>query len=298
MGWRKGVVGGAGAAKGRVQNHVINTANYFLETNIGAGEGVGLGYSCCEGQIISRLFDANPPTIQPLGVPLPAPVPLAPLFPQIINNLVAQANIPAIRPPGGALAFPITGNNIILCVLHIHTHKDPCAKCSKALSGLSRQMNAPAGVQNLAMTALLTGGVFPAAPPPIPAGFIPHAAFAAVATQQLIANLTAGNASFLIEVSSDTNYDLGAGVCSCSEIAGHDAGTNVIIPGGNEISAPVNVTIPAAMAGGDVIVNPALGIPGIAAPWIFNSTFPPYVLYGRIGMTRLVTSHVIQGKSI
>ncbi len=256
-----------------VREHLTGLANDLLAARI-LSQGNHI-YGCCEGQIIARLFDTNPPTIPGL-----LPVPLSPLFPQAVQNLVAEADA---QRQAAAQVNVINANNIILVVLHIHSRKDPCAKCSKALSGLSKQMNASAAnpaLQTTAMTAFLNGELCTTLPrhaivPPVPN--IPN--------QQLITNLRLGNARFLIEISSDVCYHLN-GPCSNAEIAGQD---------GAVLAAPIDININgvpinfAGLVGGGVPPH-QLGIPnnnGINN-WFFPATFPPYVIYGRVNAGAII----------
>lgn len=241
--------------------HVENTANNLIGAQIPLQGGDG-HYTCCEGQIVSRLFDTNPPT----GAD--------PLFPQVINDLIAEANLPAHH-GGVAPVIQITDQHIVLVVLHIHSRFDPCAKCSKVLSGLSRQMNMTAAMRNQGMRNLLGIGNFagvPAGPLGVPAAIpgIPN----------LLAHLNAGNARFLIEVSSNMPYIFnGVGgigqVCSCAELAGMDANlaAPINIPGLGAINFDIN---------GNIAVNNSLTIPNNSRNWHFPLTFPPYVVYGRV----------------
>lgn len=258
-----------------VQTHVGNIANGLIEANIPVIAGAGNYYGCCEGQIVARLFDTNPPNTVAIapGALMPAPPPAAPvaLFPQIINNLIVAANLP-VHHGGMALAAPITLNNIVLVVLHIHSHYDPCAKCSKALSGLSRQMNMPAAgglnTQSQAMTDLLNGVPF--------AVFGAAAGFVGIAN--LIANLRAGATKFIVEVSSDSAYLHQGNQCSFAELSGHDNNIANIATIDVNPGAPVAINFAA-------IANQGLSIPnGLVAGnnWSFPTTFPPYVIYGRI----------------
>lgn len=223
-----------------VSQNLWNFANGVAPASIGINANIpvlapgapGGDYTCCEGQIVARLFDNN----HPAG--------LAPLFPIVIGNLLGRA--------GG----PITANDIVLVVLHIHSHYDPCAKCAKLLAALSLLMNTGAGVPGM---------------PPAPLPHVPPA---------LSANLQAGNARFLIEVSSNDRYTIKvANVrhCSRAEAAGRDANT----------ALPLNIVLgaPIPVAG----VNP-LAIPNGLAPagvpaagnFAFQNTFPPYVVFGRV----------------
>lgn len=253
--------------------HVLNTVNALLDTNIPAvitQNGMNLGYGCCEGQIISRLFDTQPPILNGNN--------LDPLFPRLVNDAVAGANNVGIHPNH----IGITGRNIVLVVLHIHTRKDPCGKCSRMLTGLSRQMNINANNRSPNMQLLFNTNVFTQGP-----------------IAQLTYNLGAGNARFLIELSSDTAYDVG-GTCSHAEMAGHDANTNIIAQNSIEdgISAPINIVIPNNAPPNAIVAQHAIAVPG-RVPWNLEATFPPYVVYGRIGITRKVKkdgqpNHVVQ----
>jgi hypothetical protein len=220
----------------------------------GAGGVPAPNYACCEGQIVARLFDRASPIAAGGGAAA------APLFPQIIANLIAQANaIPRPVP----LAQPLGNENIVLVILHIHSHYDPCAKCSKVLSGLSKLMNSPA--------VTLPGGLVA-----IHASFNPLlAAAAGVPGLKLFDNLGARNARFLIEVSSNEDYTIND-VSSCAEFAGTD----------NNAANPINITLGAAPAN---VAHIPLAIPngftGVGANWIFENTCPPYVVYGRVAPT-------------
>lgn len=242
--------------------HLNPFVNNFLRANITPAPGAGNGYSCGEGQIIARLFDINPSA----GT--------GPLFPTVINNLIVAAN-------AGAPIIAINGNHIILVVLHLHTHQDPCAKCSKVLSALSKQMNMPPFnhlTQTPSMTALIGGQNVTQRNTHIGG----QVAFAAANIQQLITNLGIGQARFLVEVSSDVPYNgIGGGVgCSHAEIAGIDANT----AGGGVIN--INTVGALNFAGPVGIPNGPhqLDIPNAAAGnnWIFPQTFPPYTVYGRV----------------
>lgn len=234
----------AGGINTRTQ--LENTANNLISANIPL-QGNDGRYTCCEGQIVSRLFDTNPPNEA------------HPLFPQIINDLIVEANL-AVHHIGAAQQVQITNNHIILVVLHIHSHFDPCAKCSRVLSGLSRQMNMPADMRNQAMRNLLTTPNF-------------------AAIENLLTNLSIGQARFLIEVSSNEPYRFnGVGnidqVCSCAELGGLD---------GNAANQ-VNIPAPAAIdfdINGATAINMSLSIPD-NRNWHFPLTFSPYVIYGRI----------------
>ena len=246
------------------KTHVENSANTLIGANIPIGNGIGNGYGCCEGQIITRLFDTNPPNgiAVVAGAIAPNPMPVATaLFPSVITDLIQSANLPANH-GGQAPVNAITPNHIVLVVLHIHSYYDPCAKCSKVLSGLSRQMNMPAAMagantQTQAMTNLLNG-------------------FNTIAN--LIANLRSGAARFLIEVSSEREYLYQGNRCSFAELSGHDSNA------ANPVTISVNPNIPTATDFANA-ANQKLSIPngiGNQNNWSFPSTFPPYVVYGRI----------------
>lgn len=150
---------------------------------------------CTEKQLIARLFT---PGME--GGPG--------LFRHMVANLLAQAN----EVVNGT---PITYSSIKVVVLHIHTTKDPCAKCARLLAGVSRQMNMQphtaagldANKQTVAMTALL------------------NAEFPIIADDHdnpsnLIDNLANGNARFLVEISSNSHY--GVNECNHAECSGND----------------------------------------------------------------------------
>ncbi|MDR3285754.1 MAG: hypothetical protein LBS83_03670 [Holosporales bacterium] len=265
---------------GPVETHVLQTANNLLGAQIpavipGPGAVAGGGYGCCEGQIVARLFDTNPP-VDPAA---PGTL-LQPLFPQVIRNLLTEAEVQRVA---AGQANPITGADIVLVVLHIHSHQDPCAKCSKVLSGLSRQMNMPEHdpanpntTQTPAMTTLLNNwaGV---GLNPVPVN---------IRIPGLIENLHDGDAKFLIEVSSDVPYsfNLGGGIRACShaEVAGQDGNgatpINVNIGGGPiNFAGPAGPAVPVA-AGGAVGPHQLAILGGT----FFPATFPPYVVYGRV----------------
>jgi hypothetical protein len=237
-----------GAAPANIRANVEHIANNLIGANIPANGGgiVGGDYTCCEGQIISRLFDANPP------------VGCQPLFPTLVNRLLGEANDPAHL--GGAVA--ITDGHIRLVVFHIHSRRDACAKCSRVLSGLSRQMNMPAAQRNNNITALLN--VFAAGVP------IHGGAAAIPALTNFFVNLGNGNARFLIEMSSDLPYGINNAHCSCAELAGHD---------GNQ-GGGINIQLGAPLLFNS---NGALASPYNNKNWTFPIRFPPYVVYARTG---------------
>ncbi|MDR0632009.1 MAG: hypothetical protein LBF54_02110 [Holosporaceae bacterium] len=243
-----------------ISNHLKNTANSFLVPN----NALEQYYSCCEGQIIARLFDTAPPR----GVPAHVG-PAAALFHAIIMDIIAQANS-AYRIAEGKDV--ISANDIVLVVLHIHSTQDPCAKCTKVLAALSRIMNGyrPEGGSQ-ALNDVLR-----------------------LCPASLLNNLSAGNARFLIEVSSNREYVIAANnsaTCSEAEATGLD---------GNATNVPINISLTgvplfpegASAKAKDVTapatLNNALAIPfgpGNAHNWIFPNTFPPYVVFGRITAT-------------
>ncbi|MDR3285113.1 MAG: hypothetical protein LBS83_00320 [Holosporales bacterium] len=244
---------------GAIERCLCTTANLVgvgFQLNvppIPAGAG---GYGCCEGQIISRLFDTDPPVVGGAA--------LQPLFPQVIGHLIQEANTHKRNKQR-----QITGANIVLVVLHIHTHFDPCAKCSKVLSGLSRQMNMPEysqrnpdTTQTVAMTNFLNG---------------------ALVNNPLLTNLRNGKARFLIEVSSDDDYLFyidGGGThktyCSFAHSAGKDK-NSVQLP-----VSPVNVTIKKEIPFKDDGSTLAIQDGVTGNNWKFSLTFPPYLVYKRI----------------
>jgi hypothetical protein len=265
-----------------IHTHLDNTGKLFQ-----ANVNVGGAYNCCEGQIVARLFDTNPPTIVASALNLPTPHVHVPLFPKVIGHLINQANN---QNPG---VINITDAHIVIVVLHIHSRQDPCARCSEVLSGLSRQMNLlshgvvgpPAyNKQTLPMTNLLNGvlyvgrgrlGIpnFAAAPGFIAGGEMPGIV-------NLVANLRNGNAKFLVELSSNGPYAFGIGggqQCSCTEIAGQNGNigvpTNIVVGGGNPAAQ-----LPPGPAAGNLLAIPR-NLFGAAAKWRFNQTFPPYVIY-------------------
>jgi len=218
-------------------------------------------------------------------VPVNLPVSAA-LFPQIINNLIDAANLPVHHRGGNALRKRVTQNDIVLVVLHVHSYYDPCAKCSKVLSGLSRQMNMPVAVglntQSPAMAALLDGVAF-AGGDGLPA-FGTANGFADIA--DLVANLRLGATKFLIEVSSESEYLYHKNNCSFAELAGHDNNT------ANPITININPNVPTAINFA-ATENQELSIPqGIGVPnnWSFPTTFPPYVIYGRISAGQIANA--------
>lgn len=181
-----------------------------------------------------------------------------PLFHQILNDLITEAN----NHLGGETE--ITQANIVLVILHIHSHFDPCAKCSKVLSGLSRQMNMPIPLRRQPMKDLLSTQYF--------VGTKERAG----ALTNFFARLNTGEAHFLIEVSSDMPYNFNSGrTCSCAELAGKDVNIG-------------NKTINIRDAG---VINfyhsGILSIPYPNKNWYFPITFPPYVVYGRINEGRV-----------
>lgn len=227
--------------------HLQSIANDLVEAQIPTQQANGGRYSCCEGQIIARLFDARPP----LGSTT--------LFHRVLNDLITEAN----NHLGGETE--ITQANIVLVILHIHSRFDPCAKCSKVLSGLSRQMNTPATLRRQPMKDLLSTQ-----------HFVGNEEQAGALTD-FFARLNNGEAYFLIEVSSDRPYHFNNGnVCSCAELAGKDANIE------NEI---INIR-----DAGVINFNNSgiLSIPYPNKNWYFPLTFPPYVVYGRINGEQVV----------
>lgn len=228
--------------------HLQSIANDLVDAQISTQQTNGGRYSCCEGQIVARLFDTHPP----FGS--------TPLFHRVLSDLITEAN----NHPGGETE--ITQSDIILVILHIHSHFDPCAKCSKVLSGLSRQMNMPATLRKRPMKDLLSTQYF-------------------VGTEEQVGNLNhfftqldTGEAYFLIEVSSDMPYNFNGGnVCSCAELAGKDA---------NIENETINIR-------NDGVINfnnsGMLSIPYPNKNWYFPLTFPPYVVYGRVNGDGQVT---------
>jgi hypothetical protein len=213
--------------------------------------------ACTEKQIIAKLFAPGVPGIAGgLG-----------LFRHIIDNLLGTAN-------GLGETAPITYANIKAVILHIHTTKDPCARCTRLFAGVSRQMNMQPNVaqvvqkQTAGMTAFLLAE-FPMLAGPLGT---PH---------NLITNLSNGNARFLVEVSSNSHY--GVSECNHAECSGNDgnAAQVKVITCGNGI---INFNAPAA----NPLVIP--NIPG-AINWTFpqaaaaGQSFPPYVIFSRIGVT-------------
>ncbi|MDR1208079.1 MAG: hypothetical protein LBJ89_01870 [Holosporales bacterium] len=243
-----------------IANHLRITGTLF-QSNVSE-------YHCCEGQIIARLFDTNPPTVTASALHQSTIRPHSSLFPITIANLIAQAKATQV-----ANAAQITDAAIVLVVLHIHSHQDPCARCSEVLSGLSRQMNLrlyDAAVpehnkQAQKMTNLLRS-------------------WTNVGLLQLITNLENGNAAFLIELSSNKPFVFGtnhSNRCSSAEFSGQSGNTgripNINISG---------VCPAAAQVQGQTNVANQLAIPrrllSNTTRWQFNPTFPPYVIYSRI----------------
>jgi hypothetical protein len=249
---------GLGGAAQRIMNGI--RANLYGKLGIPIPHAAD--YACCEGQIISRLFDSNVPNVQ--GHPV-----YRPIFPIEIEALIMQSRV--------ITGHPINKDHIVLVVLHIHTRKDPCAKCAKVLSGLSRQMNMRAAIGGAnQQTQEMTGFL--------------NRLFIRGGADPLLMRLRNGNARFLIEVSSNQEYHIdNAGTCSCAEIAGIDQNTNTQIPAAININVGNMINFPAPAGPGMNI----LAIPnGLAAPgnnWRFPATFPPYVVFGRIdGQANLV----------
>lgn len=224
--------------------HLLNIA-----TSVPAFGGIGLGiptiafggnnhanenYTCCEGQIVARLFDTD------------SPVGTESLFPQIIGDIIDRVNNLYGVPEG------INDANIVLIILHIHSFNDPCAKCSKVLSGLSVLMNSVAapGLEGII-------------------GFTPG----------LLNNLANGQARFLITVSSNREYTHATGQCSEAELSGRDLNVGLVM--NVTTGAPINYREIAPPA--NALNN--LAIPNGITPngnWTFPNTVPPYVIYGRI----------------
>jgi hypothetical protein len=228
--------------------------------------------TCTEKQIIARLF--HPGVGGGFG-----------LFRHIVDNLLGIAN-----GLGGRVA--ITYVNIKAVILHIHTPKDPCAKCARLFAGVSRQMNmqpnggaaAAANQQTDAMTLFLNGE-FPAPVMVAPVRVLGN-------PSNLIANLAVGNARFLIEVSSNGHY--GVNACLHAECSGNDgnAGQAKVITCGNGI---INFNDIAA----NLLVIPN-GV-GAGGNWTFpqgaaaGQSFPPYVIFSRVGVTGIGAALPLNG---
>ena len=198
-------------------------------------------YSCTEGQLINRIFSSN-------------------LFAQTVTKLANKA-----KETLGGLTAANVYDNIVLVTLHIHTTWDPCAKCSRLLAGVSKQMNSPEGNQTVKLSTFLNTQ--------FPGGENPQ--------RRLINRLRNGDARFLIEVSSNEHYTINADgadpECSHTECVGRDV--NI----GNQINITTGNVLGFNAGGG----NNQLAIPmgnGQPQNWYFHSSFPPYVVYKRIGV--------------
>jgi hypothetical protein len=199
-------------------------------------------YSCTEGQLINKIFSAS-------------------LLPQTVTKLVNKA-----REALGGLPAATVYDNIVLVTLHIHTTWDPCAKCSRLLAGISKQINSPEAIQTQQLRTFLNTQ-FP------DGGGNPQ--------RNLITHLRNGNARFFIEVSSNEHYTINADgdnpECSHTECVGKDEHI------GNQINITTGNILNFAAGGG----NNQLAVPignGQANNWNFHPSFPPYVVYRRIGV--------------
>jgi hypothetical protein len=214
--------------------------------------------ACTEKQMIARLFGLGVPGVAGgLG-----------LFRHIIDNLLGIAN-----GLGGVAA--ITYAHIKAVILHIHTTKDPCAKCARLLSGVSRQMNMQPNIAPVVQkqTPAMTAFLFAEFPMMAGAFGVPH---------NLITNLSNGNARFLIEVSSNSHY--GVSECLHAECSGDD---------GNAVQGKVincgNGIIDFNAPGANLLVIPNGA--GGGGNWTFplavaaGQSFPPYVIFSRVGVT-------------
>lgn len=224
--------------------------------------------ACTEKQMIARLFEPGVPGVAGGQG----------LFRHIIDNLLAMANN-----IGGGVA--ITYAHIKAVILHIHTTKDPCAKCARLLSGVSRQMNMQPSTAQIAQKQTPDMTRFLSAEFPATAGDFgaPH---------DLITNLADGNARFLIEVSSNSHY--GVNECLHAECSGNDGNENQlkVIRCGNGI---IDFNAPGANL--LVIPNGAGGEGNWTFPQAANAgeSFPPYVIFKRVGVTGVGDALPLQG---
>lgn len=126
-------------------------------------------------------------------------------FAQNVTKLVNKA-----REVLGGLTAAEVYDNIVLVTSHIHTTWDPCAKCSRLLAGVSKQMNSPECNQTKQLREFLNT-YFPKKGNP---------------QGRLIAHLRDGKARFLVEVSSHEHYTINAASdnpqCSHAECVGRD----------------------------------------------------------------------------
>jgi hypothetical protein len=184
----------------------------------------GLSYKCTEGKIISQLLDEGGGWLR--------------------NNIDVLLRL---HQPDGELDY----SRIKLIVLHIGTTMDPCAICTRCLTGFSRTVN-----YNLPNELPALHGI--------------------------------NNAKFLIEVSSNghyittdkhqDNYALfGFGSCSHTECAGRDANETQI---SNIILAGYNKPMTADAAADLTLSIPTPNI--VETNWGLSPHFPPYVIFGRM----------------
>lgn len=181
--------------------YTTNSISGTLVTPLNQKFGANLeAYSCTEGQLINKIFSGN-------------------LLPRSVTKLVNKA-----RESLGGLPAATVYNNIVLVTLHIHTTWDPCAKCSRLLAGISKQINSPEADQILQLRTFLNTQ-FP------DGGGNPQ--------RNLVTRLRDGHARFFIEVSSNEHYTINADgdnpECSHTECVGRDAniGNQINITTGN-----------------------------------------------------------------
>jgi hypothetical protein len=173
------------------------------------------------------------------------------------NQKILKDNIHQLLTKARTINNDINHSHIKLIVLHIGTTMDPCAICTRCLVGLSMYANNEAD----------------------------KSAFFKKTGDGAIGGNTTNATKFLIEISSCGHYAAknaadnfnayGFGNCSHTECAGH-----------NNIAQIVNINTNTPIGVG-VAAN-RLYLPsgdGTEADWQFASSFPPYIVFGRMSDT-------------
>ena len=203
-------------------------------------------YQCSEGALITRIFFQNDQGTN---------------FPSIVGNINAL-----LRHLNNKSESKFKYDDIVLIVLHVHTTMDPCAKCTRLFASISRAMNSEhrEGSFNKLLQEMF---------------------FTDIVNNPIIENLNSGKTRFLVSVSSNEHYSVNTGsgnVCSQAENSGRDAHyekTHININTGTKLKFdnPEDIQLiipygPEANQNGSANQN-----------WRFPASFPPYVIYARVG---------------